>query len=493
MAWLPELTYAGQAGVRMAYGVLLLATLLWALPHGRRFFVSERWGGYAESSPWRDVLHSPTAYPFVMGIWILCAVLLASGRGVVWAALANLVLCRHYFVAMRWRGVLRGMGAPGFMTYWLGGAIFLLEGTTHFVPSVRTLALFVIQVDFALIMASAGLYKISAGFARNEGMELGLANPAWGYWWRRYMTLAPSHRFLWVLNQLAWSTELAAAVLLLCPPTRTLGGLLIIASFLFIATQIRLAFLCETVMACGMLYFAPGSLPDRVVMSLVSSAGTVANPEAFVPHAWVTVGSTVTLWGYLMLLPLVHAALFYNLYAQRPLPGRLQRALERYANFFGIIIWRVFSSDLVNFFVRIFRQNRHTGERVLLSRYGIAGGLRFSHVAESIAVTSVFSTLKYYPTNRALFEGRLLRYARTLTVGADDVLVFEYVSLRKTSTRFEPVPVAEYGVDRRGTIHHRVLSSEVSVHAAHPGSPLYEGVTPGSYAPLNAAGGKDWR
>ena len=74
---------------------------------------------------------------------------------------------------------------------------------------------------------------------------------------------------------------------------------------------------------------------------------------------------------------------------------------------------------------------------------GIGGGLRFSHVAESIAVTSVFSTLKYYATNQRLFDQRLLRYARTLPGGPDDVLVFEYMSLLKTPTRVEPVVVAD--------------------------------------------------
>jgi hypothetical protein len=200
----------------------------------------------------------------------------------------------------------------------------------------------------------------------------------------------------------------------------------------------------------------------------------------------LAVAAAAVLSAYVILLPLVHGALFYTLYARRPLPRRFQHALERYTNVFGIIIWRVFSSDLVNFYIRILGEDRRTGARVLLSRYGIRGGPRFGHVAESIAVTSVFSTLKYYATQRELFERRLLRYARTLA-GPHDVLVFEYVSLRKTPARFEPVVVAEYEVDpRSGAITHRALSSEVSVHAPHRGSLLFEGATPGSYAPLQA-------
>ena len=97
-------------------------------------------------------------------------------------------------------------------------------------------------------------------------------------------------------------------------------------SFFFIATQIRLAFLCETVMVCGMLYFVPGSLADRFVASLVSSSGAVVAPGVSHLHPWLTVGAAVALGAYVVLLPLVHAGLFYNLYARRPLPGRPTRS-----------------------------------------------------------------------------------------------------------------------------------------------------------------------
>ena len=495
--WLPALSAQAQMFVRTAYGLLLLATLVWALPHGRRFFLSERFGGYAEVDRWRDVVHSAAAYPFLIATWIGCAVLIVIDRFTVPAALVNVVLCRHYFIRMRWKGVLRGMGAPGFMTYWLGVAVLLLEVTTRYAPSARPAALLALQVDLALIFVSAGVYKVSAGFARNDGMELGLANPAWGYWWRRYKDLPPSHLLLRVLNHLAWSTEIAAAILCLVPATRTLGGLLLIATFFFIATQIRLAFLCEMVMVCGVLYFAPGSGADRFAASIVAPFGDAAIAAPAVPDAFPALTGLLTaaLFGYVALLPIVHAGLYYNFYVRRPLPGGMQRLLDRYANLFGIIIWRVFTADLVNFLIRIHRQDRVTGDRVLFSRYGLSGGLRFSHVAESITVTCVFTTLKYYASNTALFEQRLLRYARTLPCDGDHLLVFEYVSLVKGPSRFEFVPAAEYVVDLRdGSVRRTVLRADVSVHAPHAGSPVHEGATPGSYLPLEparAAGGRD--
>jgi hypothetical protein len=321
-------------------------------------------------------------------------------------------------------------------------------------------------------------------------MEFGLANPEWGYWWRWYCRMAPGHWVFRTLNHLAWSTEIVAALLMLIPPTRELGAALIIASFLFIATQIRLGFLCEMVMLAGVLYFPPGSLGDRLVGQLVPDLGPVSPSGAVVAlttSPMVDAALTVGLLGYLALLPLAHAGLFYNFCARRRLPGWWQRALDAYTNFFGIIIWRVFSVDVVNFFVLIHHQPRTGGDRTIVSRYGWGGGLRYAHVCESIAVTSVFTTLKYYPSNGALFRERLLRYARTVPCPAGSVLVFEYVSLAKAARAFEHVPVAEFVVDVvAGTVTERVLNVSVSVRAAHAVSPVHEGLRPGTYAPMES-------
>jgi hypothetical protein len=481
----PQLSASAQAFIRTAYGILLAGTLVMALPQWRRFFVSERWGGYAQSSRDVDALHNRVVYPLIAALWLACAVLIACGRWSVWAALVNLILCRYFFVRMRWKGVLRGMGAPGFMTYWLAAAVFLLEYTLHYAPHLQPVALLVLQVDFALIILSAGIYKWTAGYPRNHGMEMGLVNPQWGYWWRSYLRLPPSHWLFKTLNHLAWTTEVAAVLLMLIPATRFLGGLLIIISFAFIATQIRLGFLCEMVMVCGLLFFGPGSAGDHWLALIISPA---ASPVTTADGLWPAVNMILAaaLWGYLLLLPFAHAGLFYNFYARRRLPLTLQKILEAYTNFFGIIIWRVFSVDVVNFFIRIYRRERAGGERALVSHYGLKPpGLRYNHVGESITVTSLFTTLKYHPSNSALFTERLLRYARTIACPAGSVLDFEYLSICKTDDRFEFVAVAEYTVDpAAGTVDERILSDAVSVRAAHAASPVFEGARPGSYAPL---------
>jgi hypothetical protein len=479
----PQLSPGLQGLIRTAYGLLLVGTLLLALPHFRRFFLSERWGGYIASSPGGDALHNPVVASTAFAVWLLAGACLALDVCAVVAALVALLMARHWFIALRWRSVHRGMGAPGFLTYWLAAAVCLLEYTARNAPELRPLATMLLHLDFAAIILSAGLYKLVAGYARNHGMELGLANPEWGYWWRTYAGLPPGHPMFRTLNHLAWISEILAAICLMFPASRLVGAAILIGSFAFVATQIRLGLLCEMVMVCGLLYLPAGSAADRWLASLAPAAPALgsADPAWLAPVNWAL---QLGLWGYLLLLPLAHGGLWVNLLAGRRLPGGLQRGLEVYTNLFGIIIWRVFSVDVLNFFIRVYQEPRGGGPRRLLTEYGWRGGFRYSHVGECIALTCIFTTLKYYPTNAELFRERLLRYARTVACPGDDLLVFEYVSILKEPARFAFLPVAEYTLDpRTGEIAERVRNAAVSVRAGHPASPLHAGLRPGSYAP----------
>jgi hypothetical protein len=412
--------------------------------------------------------------------------LLILGRHTVAAALFNLVLCHYFFIWMRWRGVLRGMGAPGFLCYWLGLAVFLLELTTHHAPRFRGLALLLTQVDFALIMLSAGAYKYTAGYARNNGMEYGMVNPEWGYWHRLWCNWRPSHPVFAVFNHLAWSLEVIAGALMLVPQTRFLGAVLIIASFVFIATQIRLLFLTHMVIVACFLFAAPGTYGQQLidVVSWPGGGALAAGTGASTVAAVLEIAIAIVLTTYLVLLPCAHAGLFWNFYTGKRLRPALQQALESYTNAFGIIIWRVFSADHTNFYPRIFRQKKDgSAPRELLSRYDQLVG-RFTHVAECITVTSLFTTLMYYPSNSDLFRERLFRYARTLPRREDELLIFVYISMRKGPDRFVEVPVAEITVDLEANtlVETSLAESSTCLRTAAPGSPLRPGSKPGSYA-----------
>jgi hypothetical protein len=175
--------------------------------------------------------------------------------------------------------------------------------------------------------------------------------------------------------------------------------------------------------------------------------------------------------------------MFYNQLRHRSLPPALQWALDLYANTFGLILWRVFTADVVNFFVRIWEQPA-VGVRRLISEFHRTGPSRFSQVAECIALTSVFTTLKYYPSNRALFEERLLRYARTIPRDPASQLVFEWIKVEPRTNRFDYVPAAEFVIDAAMTsVTEAVLEPSISVREVPGVSPVHEGARPGSYAP----------
>lgn len=471
---MPHVSTAVLDLLRAAYGLILLGSLLQALPHWRRFFLSERWGGYGASSPEVDAVQNPVVMPAVLAAWLGAGVCLAAGIWSVPAALLNAVLCYYFFIFMRWRGLLRGMGAPGFMLWWLGTAVLLLEYTRPRSASLASLALLAAQVDFAIIMITAGIAKVFGGYARGHGMELGLANPMWGYWWARYGGLAPSHWIFRAMNHLGWSVEIAAGVLMLIPATRALGGFMILASFVFIAGNIRLSLLCETVILCCLLFWPVPS----------AAAGLPS-----VPAGWPDRALEWGLWAYIALRPAALAGLSWNYYGRRSLPAPLQWALDRYANLFGIILWRVFTADIVDFYIRISRRPRGGGPRTELSRYDRPWDLRFNHVGEAITVTSLFTALRYFPDRKGQFEEKLLRYAGTLGLPAGDEAVFVLVALRKESAEFEHVPAIEFFVDPASKTVLESRLDEVAMKAwAGSGSAVLQARGPGSYAPSGAAG-----
>jgi hypothetical protein len=259
--------------------------------------------------------------------------------------------------------------------------------------------------------------------------------------------------------------------------------------FIFIATQIRLGLLCEVVVfSSGLIFFHPGSIGDQIISAIVGPI-QYSSTETFLGQSIINTVLAVILGAYLFLLPVVHGGLSYNFYLRRSFPSPFQKALERYTNFFGLIVWRVFSVDLLNFFIRVYRCRPGPKEsRELIPSYEWGGNVRFLQVAESITLACIFTTLKYYPSNSEIFNERLLRYARTFQCKEGEQLIFEYISIKKEADHFVFVPVAEYWVDAYAlTVVERVLDPSISVRSPHAVSPVHEGARPGTYAPLGGA------
>lgn len=473
----PELSLLLQEWIRVAYGCLLIAQQVCLVPLVRWYFTSEDCGGYMDPSKKWHWAQKPGAAIVLFSLWVLSATALVAGRHVLLASAFNLVFCYVYFIRTRWSSILRGMGAPGYMTFWLAALVFFLEMAKYAGPlekSFHSAVLFCFQIDFAIMMLDAGLIKILFGYARNEGMDYGLVNPYWSYRWKTYKEKRPSALVFKTLNHLAYLGEIVGALALLYPPTRILGILLIAGGFLLVATQIRLGMLAEMVMLSTLIY-------------LPSVGSFSPEPSIRILPLWLSDALIAFFWMYAILLPFVKMGLYYNYFVKKKLYAPVQRFLETYTNVFGIILWRVFTADLTNFYVRIYQLHRGTREKKEYARFGKLSWEtrnRYQWVGEYVCLTSIFTTLKYSPGSPERFEQKLLRYAKTIVPTGQDSILFEYISIQKTGMSYSYVPVRCFWVDvKNATVRQEILESDFSIHTPHPGSRLFPALHPGTYVP----------
>ncbi len=467
------------------FALCTLGMLLLSLPNAHRFFATERSKGYADDEPFLSALLSPFGRMLVLLSWFAAGCWLLADQHTVLAAFVCLLWSRVFFISLRWRSISRGMGAPGFMLYWLAALIFFLEWTRFYDPAgwLRPLVILTFKVDFAVIMICAGQYKLFAGYPQNNGMERGMVNPWWGRLWKFYRKFPPRSVVFRFFNHCAYLTEIVAGLLMLFPPTAEIGALAMAASFIFIFIHIRLGFLCHTVMVCCFLFCVPGGLVDRFLPQTTELTEVSAG---ILPLA-LNYGMAVFLICYLVLLPFMKAGQYYNFYAKKKLPQAWQSFQDRWTNLMGIIIWRVFTIDNTNFYVHAYFENRETGERKLYSKpgeYDLASGLRYIHVCEFVCFVSIFTTVKYFPSNSPLFQKKLWRYAKTIPCPPDSVLVFQWVDIKKHDDHFEDVPSREFRCDLRAeeiTVVDLEDGSSVTDNLRY--SDLHEGSTVGSYAP----------
>lgn len=473
---MPNITSDTLTLLSKGYSVLMMGTLFLSLPNWKKFFLGEKWGGYGDTRLSVSLFQNRFVFPLLGVIWFLSAALLFQKDWTILAGVVNAGFCYYFFVYMRWKGLLRGMGAPGYMSFWLGFTITLLKYLEmHVSPSVFQLALLTIQVDFSLIILSAGVYKASAGYLKNDGLELGLVNPMWGYWWKQYRLISPNHVWIRFLNQSAWILEIVSAVFMLIPQTRLLGAFGVFISFGFIMTQIRLGFLCGMMMLCCGFFINPISVNQKV-FDLSSQ--------------WSDVLWAIGLGSYLGLRPVALAGLWYNFYKGKSLPGVLQMLLEKYTNVFGIVLWRVFTIDIINFYVHVYVLSKEGLKKKCLSEYSFPLNLRYNHVGESIAVATIFTALKYFPGKPEIFRKRLLRYSKSLSCACDERILFEVWSLRKERNQFVASISQEWVVNPSlGEVTEKLVDSAHSPRNTVTFASAHACQAPGSYVPEAQARG----
>ncbi len=486
MTWGPgAYSLDAQAAFRTFYAIFLLAQLAITVPGIRRFFSTERYGGFVASTPLRDVLYSPAVVYVAVALWVAGALGLLFDRATLTSALVAFAACRYVLTDPRWASLSRGFGAVGHMTTWSSLVLVFLE-LSRFSDdaggTIRAATLVVFRADLAMIMIVAGIYKLTAGYMANDGYQLALANPWWCFWSALYRRIPPRSVVFRFMNHSAYAVEILAGVAMLTP-MRELGSALISLSFAYLATQLRLAFLPGMVVGSYFLFVPQGGVIDGLLHGVFHQSGPLAQ-HALGAFAANTVA--LALLAYLAIVILVRAGLCYNFYAKKRLPGVLQRANDALANIFVVTLWRVFTANVVNFFIDVRLLGRDDVERPY-ERVGLRSwrdGFRYAHAGEFVALCTTFTALKYFPDDFEMFRERLIRYAKTVRRADGERVSFVYVAVDAAGSGFEHLPLATFIADpERGTVVEVPMAPGRDVRSAVASSAITYGARPGSYAP----------
>jgi hypothetical protein len=487
MEWFPPLPFETQAFIRSAYGVLMFLFFSIMLPYSRVYFTSQKYGGCVERMPWTDALLTPWGYSLLMFVWMGTSVLLILNIKTVAASLLNLALCYTFFIRMRWTSPLRGMGAPGYISYWIGAFIFLMEFAHYYGDpqgELRNLVVLMFRLDFAIMMLDSGINKIFHGYPVNQGMNFGMVNPAWGYWPHFFRRFPANSIIFHFFNHSAYFFQILGAVLLLFPPTYWLGAFIIFASFLLVLFIIRLGVLCPQLMLIAFIYTRYNGIVDQFLQNFSSLLTLPPTGTLYIP--WLSGVVKALVLAYIILLPLAKIGMYLNFYFKKTLPPAIQKALEIYTNAVGIILWRVFTIELIDYYLLAYFQDPATGKRIPITRLGRwkwNQSNRFLWVGESIMSVIVFNTERYF-LQPELFHKRILQYAGTFGCPAGQEIIFEWIVINIENNRYVDRLGKEYRVNlSSGTIQERILDSAALAEQKKRNIAMHASARPGSYAP----------
>lgn len=480
-----------QVFLRALYGFLFFCQLLMILPFGRVYFTSEKYGGCFESNPLNDRLFTPLFYKILMPVWMGIAILIACGVLTPVFCTVHLFLCYVFFVRMRWASITRGMGAPGLMPTWIAHLLFWLELSTYFGDpegNFRNWVVFAFRFDFAVMMIDSGINKFFHGYTQNVGMNYGMTNPAWGYWYRTFQRFPKDFWLYTFFNHSAYAFQIIGGVLMLVPGAEWAGAIIIGAGF-FVGVKplIRLGVLCDMLAIITFLYAKEGGWFQQMLfhfnLHVTEPLGRYALPAPLLTFL------TLFFIFYVVLIPIAKFCMYYNFYGKRRLPFPFQHILEFFTNSFGIILWRVFTVETVDFYTVVLFEEKATGKRIPYTRFGPWHWNkvnRFLWVGESVMMDIVFNTERFFPTTD-LLQKRVVRYAKSMEPPSGHRVIFEYYSMVADCKGYRGALAKEFVVDvDENTMTQNIIDPSVQAPPVWTCSPVRASQKPGTYAPVSS-------
>lgn len=313
-------------------------------------------------------------------------------------------------------------------------------------------------VELGMIFIISGLYKYKSGYRQLRGLNIGLINPQWSYFpnfWKRF----PPNSFAFkILNFLSIWMEIIGGLLLIISPTQKLGAIIIILTFMFVSVTVRLGILCIQIVVAVSLMFVKISPESIFLINL-----TPVNILIF--------GFSIIF----LILILITYYVNYNTLINLKKYSRVVSYIAHFMNrFYGISLWRVFTSDMTSLYIEVY-VCKENGEFNRISEWTDWKCLRYRNVGESIVITSIFTTPKYFPNNSELFRNKIKVYCRSLDTAQK--VKFTLFYLNSSNVKNEMIKVMDFVFDPQEasltkTIYKKILTLVLQIYFQQSGLTL---------------------
>ena len=300
------------------------------------------------------------------------------------------------FIRDRFKSIARGLGAPGYFSFFGIFSICILEQSNLinsqniFISSLYMFIVSIIYTEFGHIFISAGVFKFLDSRKNSLSFAMGMMNPMWS---KIHSNFKLIHKLRYPLNYLGPINQILGGILLLSgvPPYQFLGCIILFFTFILITPFCKLAWLCPSISLIS-AYLAHN-------LEIISSV----NPLIF--YTCVLIRGSLSLQ--------LFAEYFQNKSFKIPI---IQWLMDVYRNLFGVIIWKVFTYDVVKYvgpsptYCTYLQDSGKLISRSSLYEFNTS----FSSVYHSIAMCSFLSSQNYL--KKHVFEFRLHKYLKILNL-----------------------------------------------------------------------------
>jgi len=383
-------------------GLIFIFDLLYFAPWLQMMFGT----AYQANSP----VTNRTTASLLFLIWLCSALSLIFHTNSLLGCLLLTVIFRFYYLESRTTNLFRGGGAVGIMPAAIVSYLTLTElfqfANLDWINAQFILFLMVFHIG--IIMFDSALNKMKSGFFVNQGFQFALYNPFWTYWSKNkdLRKIPPS---CWkIINFILPISQCLIAMLVISPPYQWLGVCLLTAGFACLTFVVRLGTLTILISSLVILYVNHYS----VSFVTVHAFELIEKINPFVLATGLT---------YLITLVLGQLLVWCNFYLNFFLWKPLQVVCNVINSHLPILIWRVFTPDVVNLYCLIYEVEDNGGRRLLnKSNFTTDLGnnlfhkLRFLNVAASCLLSSIFNSIKYNRNNHTRAIEKIKQYCKTL-------------------------------------------------------------------------------